>query len=68
MTMVALLLQTNDPVLKDVRMRRALALALDTPEIARTVTEGPLGRQQLGRAFVQPLLQHACRPAASSAT
>ncbi|MBA3593783.1 MAG: ABC transporter substrate-binding protein [Polaromonas sp.] len=40
MTMVALLIQTNDPVLKDVRIRRALALALDTPEIARTVTEG----------------------------
>jgi peptide/nickel transport system substrate-binding protein len=40
MTMVALLLQTHDPVLKDVRIRRALALALDTPEIARTVTEG----------------------------
>ena len=40
MTMVALLLQTNDPVLKDVRVRRALALSLDTPEIARTVTEG----------------------------
>ncbi len=40
MTMVALLLQTNDPVLKDVRIRRALALALDTPEIARSVTEG----------------------------
>jgi peptide/nickel transport system substrate-binding protein len=40
MSMVALLLQTSDPVLKDVRVRRALALALDTPEIARTVTEG----------------------------
>jgi peptide/nickel transport system substrate-binding protein len=40
MSMVALLLQTTDPVLKDVRVRRALALALDTPEIARTVTEG----------------------------
>lgn len=40
MTMVALLLQTNDPVLKDVRVRRALALALDTPEIAKSVTEG----------------------------
>ncbi|SFQ28451.1 peptide/nickel transport system substrate-binding protein [Variovorax sp. OK605] len=40
MTMVALLMQTQDPVLKDARLRRALALALDTPEIARTVTEG----------------------------
>lgn len=40
MTMVALLLQTQDPLLKDVRIRRALALALDTPEIAKTVTEG----------------------------
>lgn len=40
MTMVGLLLQTNDPVLKDVRVRRALALSLDTPEIARSVTEG----------------------------
>jgi len=40
MTMVALLLQTGDPVLKDVRIRRALALSLDTPEVARSVTEG----------------------------
>lgn len=40
MTMVALLLQTNDPLLKDVRIRRALALALDTPEVAKSVTEG----------------------------
>ncbi|PLC07321.1 peptide ABC transporter substrate-binding protein [Variovorax sp. RO1] len=40
MTMVALLLQTTDPLLKDVRIRRALALALDTPEIAKSVTEG----------------------------
>ncbi|WP_445287578.1 ABC transporter substrate-binding protein [Variovorax atrisoli] len=40
MSMVALLLQTGDPVLKDVRIRRALALSLDTPEIARSVTEG----------------------------
>ncbi|WP_326537833.1 ABC transporter substrate-binding protein [Pseudorhodoferax sp.] len=40
MTMVALLLQTSDPLLKDVRIRRALALALDTGELAKSVTEG----------------------------
>ncbi len=40
MNMVALLLQTQDPLLKDVRIRRALALSLDLPMIAETVTEG----------------------------
>ncbi|NYT80810.1 ABC transporter substrate-binding protein [Alcaligenaceae bacterium] len=40
MNMVALLLQTQDPLLKDVRIRRALALSLDLPMIAQTVTEG----------------------------
>lgn len=35
-----LLLQTRDPLLKDVRIRRALALALDTEEIAHVVSEG----------------------------
>jgi len=35
-----LLFQTRDPLLRDVRIRRALALSLDTEEIARTVSEG----------------------------
>jgi peptide/nickel transport system substrate-binding protein len=35
-----ILMQTNDPLLRDVRMRRAIALALDVPEIVRAVTEG----------------------------
>lgn len=40
MNMFGLLFQTTDPVLKDVRIRRALALSLDDAEIARAVTEG----------------------------
>jgi len=40
MNMVALLFQTKDPLLQDVRIRKALALALDTGEIAHSVTEG----------------------------
>ncbi|MFY9512530.1 MAG: ABC transporter substrate-binding protein [Rubrivivax sp.] len=36
----ALLLQTRDPLLKDPRIRRALALALDTEELAKAVSEG----------------------------
>ena len=35
-----ILMQTTDPVLRDVRMRRAIALALDVPELVRAVTEG----------------------------
>jgi peptide/nickel transport system substrate-binding protein len=35
-----LLFQTRDPLLKDARIRRAIALSLDTEEIARTVSEG----------------------------
>ena len=35
-----LLFQTRDPVLKDVRIRRAFALALDLPQIVETVSEG----------------------------
>jgi peptide/nickel transport system substrate-binding protein len=34
----AILIQTRDPLLKDVRIRRALALAVDTPELVRGVT------------------------------
>jgi peptide/nickel transport system substrate-binding protein len=34
----AILIQTRDPLLKDVRIRRALALAIDTPELVRGVT------------------------------
>jgi len=36
----AILLQTNDPLLKDVRIRRALALSLDIPEIVNAATFG----------------------------
>lgn len=35
-----ILMQTTDPLLGDVRMRRAIALALDVPELVRAVTEG----------------------------
>jgi len=34
------LMQTRDPVFSDVRMRRAVALSLDVPELVRAVTEG----------------------------
>jgi len=34
----AVLFQTRDPVLKDVRIRRAIALALDLPELVSAVT------------------------------
>ena len=40
MDMFALLFQTRDPLLRDVRIRRALALSLDTAAIAAAVTEG----------------------------
>ena len=36
----AILLQTTDPALRDVRLRQALALALDTAGIAEAATEG----------------------------
>jgi peptide/nickel transport system substrate-binding protein len=40
MDLQAVLLQTRDPLLQDVRMRRAIALAIDVPELVRAVTEG----------------------------
>jgi peptide/nickel transport system substrate-binding protein len=40
MDMFALLIQTRDPLLKDVRIRQALALSLDTAGIAEAVTDG----------------------------
>jgi peptide/nickel transport system substrate-binding protein len=40
MDLQVLLMQTRDPLLADVRMRRAIALAIDVPELVRAVTEG----------------------------
>ena len=40
MDLQTLLMQTRDPLLQDVRMRRAIALAIDVPELVRAVTEG----------------------------
>ncbi|HVZ44470.1 MAG TPA: ABC transporter substrate-binding protein [Ramlibacter sp.] len=40
MDMQGVLFQTRDPLLKDVRIRRAIALALDMPELVATVTTG----------------------------
>jgi len=40
MAFAAILLQVKDPVLKDVRVRRALALSIDAAEIANAVTFG----------------------------
>jgi peptide/nickel transport system substrate-binding protein len=38
--LTGILMQTTDPLLQDVRIRRALALALDTKEIAEVVMQG----------------------------
>jgi len=40
MSVDAILFQTRDPLLKDARIRRAIALALDVPQIVGTVTNG----------------------------
>ena len=40
MDMQGLLFQTRDPLLKDARIRRAIALAIDMPELVATVTTG----------------------------
>jgi len=40
MSVSALLFQTRDPLLKDVRMRQAIAYALDAPQIVAALTEG----------------------------
>ena len=40
LSMSAILLQTRDPLLKDVRIRKALALAIDTKQITEAVTQG----------------------------
>ncbi len=36
----AILMQTRDPMLADVRMRRAIALAVDLPGVVKAVTDG----------------------------
>ena len=40
MNIQGLLLQTRDPLLKDVRIRRAIALSLDLPELVAVTTTG----------------------------
>ncbi len=40
MGVVGLLLQSADPLLADVRVRRALALSLDMPELVKALTDG----------------------------
>jgi peptide/nickel transport system substrate-binding protein len=40
MGMNAILFQTRDPVMRDVRLRRALAVAIDLPELVRAVSDG----------------------------
>ncbi|EIM26335.1 ABC transporter substrate-binding protein [Microvirga lotononidis] len=40
MGLSTLLMQTRDPLLSNVKMRQAIAAALDTPQIAQAVTEG----------------------------
>jgi peptide/nickel transport system substrate-binding protein len=39
MNLVAVLMQTKDPLLQDVRIRRALALSLDTPQLVAAATQ-----------------------------
>jgi peptide/nickel transport system substrate-binding protein len=61
MNLVGILFQTRDPLLKDARIRRAIALSLDLPLIVETVTSGtskpsrsviplPSGYHQLAQA------------------
>jgi peptide/nickel transport system substrate-binding protein len=40
MGLVGLIMQTRDPVLSNVKLRRAIAAALDTPELVAAVTDG----------------------------
>ncbi|WP_227384590.1 ABC transporter substrate-binding protein [Microvirga rosea] len=40
MGLSTLLIQTRDPLLSNVKLRQAIAAALDTPQIAQAVTEG----------------------------
>ncbi|MGE0724118.1 MAG: ABC transporter substrate-binding protein [Alphaproteobacteria bacterium] len=40
MSMNAILIQTKDPLFQDVRMRRAMAMALDTKDIVHGITQG----------------------------
>ena len=40
LALTGILFQTRDPLLKDVRIRRAIALSLDTPQIVDAVMEG----------------------------
>lgn len=40
MDIYALLFETRDPLLKDARLRRAIALTLDIPGLSRAVTQG----------------------------
>lgn len=47
MELYSLLLQTRDPVLRDVRIRRAIALSLDVDEIARAVMPNARGSRSV---------------------
>jgi len=40
LALTGILFQTRDPLLKDVRIRRAIALSIDTPQIVDAVMEG----------------------------
>jgi peptide/nickel transport system substrate-binding protein len=51
MDLQAILFQTNDPLLKDARIRRAIALTLDVAEIVGTVSEG---RSKPNRSPIPP--------------
>ena len=52
MDQTGLLLQTRDPLLKDVRIRRALALSLDIPDMVEALTNGgsPASRSAIPRS------------------
>lgn len=47
MELYSLLLQTEDPLLKDVRLRRAIALSLDVEQIAENVMPGTKGSRSV---------------------
>ncbi|HEV8691071.1 MAG TPA: ABC transporter substrate-binding protein [Ideonella sp.] len=53
-TMQVLLFQTRDPLLSNVKLRQAIAAAIDTAEIATAVTEGRAGRNNSVVATASP--------------
>ena len=65
--LTGILFQTRDPVLKDVRIRRAIALCLDTPQLVDAIMQGtarannsplPIGSPFYGKVEAQGFTQN----------